>query len=128
VLRGRDGNFYGTTVAGGTNGGFGTVFRMGPDGTITSLFSFNGTNGASPTGALLQDLDGTIYGTTFAGGSNFAGSVSSGNGSIFKVTANGELTTLHFFGEVITADQPTVSVSDPINLIQARFYRHAVLP
>jgi uncharacterized repeat protein (TIGR03803 family) len=97
VIRGRDGNLYGTTVAGGTNGGFGTVFRVASDGTINSLFSFNGTNGSSPMCALFQDADGTIYGTTSAGGPDFGGSPYSGNGSIFKVLTNEDVITLHFF-------------------------------
>ena len=42
LVRGSDGNFYGTTSSGGTNGGYGTVFEVGTNGTFTSLYSFTG--------------------------------------------------------------------------------------
>ena len=44
---GADGNFYGTTSAGGSNN-LGTVFQLTPGGVFTSLFSFNGNNGCRP--------------------------------------------------------------------------------
>lgn len=93
VVQGSDGNFYGTTVAGGTNGG-GTVFKITSNGTLTVLYSFcakaNCSDGASPQGALVQGKDGNFYGTTNAGGS--------GNlGTVFKITSAGKLTTLHRF-------------------------------
>lgn len=98
LLRAADGNFYGTTVDGGTNGGHGTLFRMTPGGDLTSLVSFNGTNGANPMSALVQDADGNICGTTAAGGLAFANAPFTGNGTVFKLTPEGELSTLHFFG------------------------------
>ena len=97
LLRAADGNFYGTTVNGGTNGGWGTFFRMTPGGELTSLVSFNGTNGTNPMSALVQDAAGNIYGTTSAGGRGFANSAYSGDGTVFKFTPQGELKTLHFF-------------------------------
>ena len=63
LAQGADGNFYGTTEYGGTNGA-GTVFRMTTDGTLTNLASFSHTNGANPSGALAQGADGNFYGTT----------------------------------------------------------------
>jgi uncharacterized repeat protein (TIGR03803 family) len=89
-IAGIDGNFYGTTAAGGSNG-FGTVFRITPGGSLTTLFSFNNTNGAFPFAGLVQGSDGTLYGTTIFGGSNL------NFGTIFKVTTNGAFTTLHNF-------------------------------
>jgi uncharacterized repeat protein (TIGR03803 family) len=97
LLRATDGNFYGTTVEDGTNGGLGTLFRISPGGELTSLVSFNGTNGARPMSALLQDVDGNIYGTTSTGGFGFSISPPTGNGTVFKVTPQGELSTLHQF-------------------------------
>ena len=58
LVQATDGNFYGTTYAGGTSsncqGGCGTVFRITPAGTLTTLHSFDWYDGASPTGALVQ--------------------------------------------------------------------------
>jgi uncharacterized repeat protein (TIGR03803 family) len=88
---GADGNFYGTTSAGGTNGGFGTVFRISPAGDFASLVSFNNTNGASPYAALTQGKNGNFYGTTVAGGTN------GGYGTAFEMTSTGSLTTLYSF-------------------------------
>jgi uncharacterized repeat protein (TIGR03803 family) len=79
------GNLFGTTSAGGTFG-MGTVFEV-PAGstTITTLASFNGTNGASPEGTLIEDKNGNLFGTTLFGGSADKGTVfelSAGSGTI----------------------------------------------
>jgi uncharacterized repeat protein (TIGR03803 family) len=71
---GSDGNFYGTTYSGGTNG-FGTIFMMTPAGQLSPRFSFANSNGRYPLGALLQATDGSLYGTTFYGGDNAVGTV-----------------------------------------------------
>ncbi|MGC9947028.1 MAG: choice-of-anchor tandem repeat GloVer-containing protein [Bryobacteraceae bacterium] len=84
-----DGNFYGTTYAGGANG-LGTVFRMTPAGTLTTLYSFAGTDGSYPVASLLQAANGNLYGTTIQGGTE-------GAGTIFEITLEGALTTLHSF-------------------------------
>jgi uncharacterized repeat protein (TIGR03803 family) len=89
LVQGTDGNLYGTTVAGGANGA-GTVFRITPSGTLTTLHSFDTTDGASPYAGLVQGIDGNFYGTTEAGGAN-------GFGTVFKITAAGTLTTLYSF-------------------------------
>jgi uncharacterized repeat protein (TIGR03803 family) len=95
---GSDGNFYGTTAYGGTYSscflGCGTVFRITSKGTLTTLHSFDGTDGAYPVGALVQAADGNFYGTTAAGGHNFPNEQ---HGTVFKITAAGVLTTLHNF-------------------------------
>jgi uncharacterized repeat protein (TIGR03803 family) len=79
LLQGLDGNFYGTTSAGGNFGGttvgHGTVFELDTNGILTPLILFNGTNGDSPQGALIQDASGRFYGTTAAGGTNGFGTV-----------------------------------------------------
>jgi len=64
---GSDGNLYGTTAHGGTNG-FGTVFQLTTDGVLTILASFKGTDGAYPFSGLVQGTDGILYGTTLYGG------------------------------------------------------------
>jgi len=58
--------------------------------TLTTLSSFNVTNGAQPTAALVQGTDGTLYGTTSAGGAH-------GSGTVFNITPGGTLTTLYSF-------------------------------
>jgi uncharacterized repeat protein (TIGR03803 family) len=87
-----DGNFFGITVAGGTNK-FGTVFKITPSGTLTTLYSFcsqiNCADGASPYPNLLQGKNGNFYGTTVQGGAN--------SGTIFKITSTGTFTKLHNF-------------------------------
>src|SRR5439155_887868 len=93
LIQGADGNFYGTTSQGGTNGGvsgFGTVFRIGPTGGLSSLVSFNSNNGAAPEAALLQTADGLLYGTTSEGGV-------SNVGTVFRITTTGAFTTLFSF-------------------------------
>jgi uncharacterized repeat protein (TIGR03803 family) len=81
LVQGSDGNFYGTTEVGGKtnlNGGlgYGTVFTVTTNGTLTSLYSFGGTNdGANPQAALVQGSDGNFYGITGGGGTNNAGTV-----------------------------------------------------
>src|SRR5436190_8647333 len=87
---GTDGNFYSTTQSGGS-ADLGTAFRMTPDGTFTTLVSFTGPNGLSPSiVGLVPDGKGNFYGTTVYGGS-------SNRGTLFKVTSNGNLTTLVSF-------------------------------
>jgi uncharacterized repeat protein (TIGR03803 family) len=82
LIQATDGNFYGTTTYGGasyTVGGLGygdgTIFRMTPDGTLTTLFNFDGTDGGFASNALLQAKNGIFYGTTQGGGANNAGTI-----------------------------------------------------
>ena len=101
VIQATDGNFYGTTTCGGTNqGGCGTVYKVTPSGTLTSLHTFcsqpHCADGDLPAAPLVQASDGNFYGTTSAGG-NYAGSCTIGCGTVFRITPNGTLTTLHTF-------------------------------
>jgi uncharacterized repeat protein (TIGR03803 family) len=90
LIMGDDGNFYGTTAGGGASN-LGTVFRMTPAGALATLFSFSNTNGANPLGGLILGKDGFFYGTTGFGGPNLS------FGTVFKITATGDLTTLFNF-------------------------------
>jgi uncharacterized repeat protein (TIGR03803 family) len=91
LVQGTDGNFYGTTYGGGTNYGNGTVFKIGTNGALTSLYSFTGANdGVNPSAGLVQGSDGSFYGTTDGGGTN-------GYGTVFKISTNGVLTSLYSF-------------------------------
>jgi uncharacterized repeat protein (TIGR03803 family) len=90
LIEGSDGNLYGTTESGGANGYGGTVFKLTPDGTLTTLHNFFGIDGEAPFGALVEGSDGNLYGTTEYGGAN-------GYGTIFQLTPGSTLTTLHSF-------------------------------
>ena len=98
LIQATDGNFYGTTELGGDNvcqgSGCGTVFRITPDGTLTTLYSFCAQagcpDGQMPFGGLIQATDGNFYGTTLWGGAY-------GHGAVFKITPASTLTTLHSF-------------------------------
>jgi uncharacterized repeat protein (TIGR03803 family) len=93
---GPDGNLYGTTSQGGTNGGTGTVFKLTTNGTLTTLVSFNNTNGAYPHAGLTLGNDGNFYGTTDGGGIN---GLLGGSGNVFMITTNGALNTLMYFNQ-----------------------------
>ena len=99
LVQGTDGNFYGTTTAGGTGkfctDGCGTVFKITPEGELTTLHSFNGTDGIFPEAGLVQGTEGSFYGTTIFGGTS--NNCDGGCGTVFKITPQGELTTLHSF-------------------------------
>jgi uncharacterized repeat protein (TIGR03803 family) len=81
VARDRDGNLYGTTLFGGNcslvEGGCGTVFKLGQDGSLTLLHTFEGyTDGMAPWGNVILDAAGNLYGTTSNGpGGNGFGTV-----------------------------------------------------
>ena len=95
-----DGSFYGTTAFGGNVSecpvfhGCGTVFNITSSGALTTLYKFCSqtgcTDGAVPFLGLAQGGDGNFYGATFGGGGP-------DGGTIFKISAQGTLTTLHTF-------------------------------
>src|SRR5450756_1151508 len=89
LVQASDGNFYGTTNRGGANS-LGSVFKITPAGTLTTLYSFAGSDGRYLYAGLVQGTDGNFYGTTNYGGTR-------GNGTVFKITPAGTLTTLHAF-------------------------------
>src|SRR5271168_3771237 len=65
--------------------------------TLTTLHSFNETDGSQPFAGLMQASDGNLYGTTSAGGAN-------GDGTAFKITTSGSLTTIHNFNHLSPVD------------------------
>jgi len=94
MIQATDGDFYGTTSNGGANGLFGTVFKITPSGTRTTIHSFcsrgDCRDGESPLAGVIQVASGDLYGTTNGGGANCCGTV-------FKINPNGALTTLYSF-------------------------------
>ena len=109
LVAGPDGYLYGTTSSGGINGagsgcdifGCGTIFKMDPDGALTTVYAFcpqpNCPDGAAPLGELILGNDGNFYGTTSSGGPPNGACLFGGCGTVFKITPGGALTTLHVF-------------------------------
>jgi len=99
LIQGTDGNFYGRTEYGGDSydgrhqTGYGTVFKMTPDGSVTNLHLFDSSDvvGRWPVAGLVLGPDGNLYGATTGGGLV-------GWGTIFSITPAGEFTTLTSFG------------------------------
>ncbi len=91
LVQAADGNFYGTTQAGG--GGGGTIFKMGSDLRPSVLYFFGAAgphDGRSPQGGLVQATDGNLYGTTLKGGS-------AGFGTLFQISPTGAYQLLFSF-------------------------------
>src|SRR5208283_456992 len=116
LVQGNDGNFYGTTVIGGTTWG-GTVFQISPSGSYTSLYSFGGSpsDGGSPA-SLVQGSDGNLYGTTYGGGT-------SNDGVVFKLTVRlnppaNQISEIQFFNV-----QDSTIVALPIPSVAGETYQ-----
>jgi uncharacterized repeat protein (TIGR03803 family) len=88
-----NGDIYGSTTNAGSGGG-GTLFRLTPAGTFSTVHGFDYSQGANTNSALIQGTDGNFYGTAVNGA---AGGCNDGCGSIFKMTSAGTLTVLHEF-------------------------------
>jgi uncharacterized repeat protein (TIGR03803 family) len=98
LIQASDGNFYGVTGQGGANND-GTVFKLTPSGILTTLHSFDGTDGSSPAGSLVQGPNGKLYGITTLGGNTgaFCNGGSGTCGTVFEITMGGTFKTLHKF-------------------------------
>jgi uncharacterized repeat protein (TIGR03803 family) len=103
VIMDSAGNLYGTTGDGGGIGcdgsGCGTVYKVTPSGGETVLYSFTGsTDGAYPSGSLLLDSTGNLYGTSqSAGNFNCFLFPGEGCGTVWKLDTSGNLTVLYSF-------------------------------
>jgi uncharacterized repeat protein (TIGR03803 family) len=87
LTEGKDGNLYGVAYYGGSNSK-GTIFKVSTGGILTVLRHLNGSaDGANPRGDLIQAKDGNFYGTCYGGGQL-------SNGTIFKISANGNSYTV----------------------------------
>jgi uncharacterized repeat protein (TIGR03803 family) len=91
------GNLFGTTSIGGSTNGQGTVFEIaktvsGYAGSPTTLVSFcalaNCADGANPTGGLIADAKGNLFGTTGNGGANVAPGAF--GGTVFEIVNNAQ--------------------------------------
>ncbi len=117
LVQATDGNFYGTTAQGGktaacsSSSGCGTFFKITPSGALTTLYRFcshtSCTDGVGP-GPLVQAPSGEFYGTTGTGGAN-------GDGTVFKITPSGSLTTLYAF----CSRSGCSDGNEPVSLLQA---------
>jgi uncharacterized repeat protein (TIGR03803 family) len=88
---GRDGNFYGANIYGGNGNGYGSVFRVTPDGKAAILYDFTGQGyDAYPSAPPIQGTDGSFYGTA-------AGDFNANGGIVYKITRLGTKTTLFQF-------------------------------
>jgi uncharacterized repeat protein (TIGR03803 family) len=126
LIQGTDGNFYGVDGIGATGGG--TVFKMTPAGTLTTLYTFcsqtNCLDGKSPTG-LIQATDGNFYGTTVYGGTSTKCNIPNylyGCGTVFRLTPAGELTTLHSFCSVAVCVDGREPLAPLIQAKDGNFY------
>jgi uncharacterized repeat protein (TIGR03803 family) len=98
LIQASNGVLYGTTLNGGSNNGYGTVFKITTNGVFSPVYTFTQTavDGGTPWAALLQATNGNFYGTASQGGSN-------GCGSVFRLTSTGAFTELYGFTRIHTA-------------------------
>jgi uncharacterized repeat protein (TIGR03803 family) len=98
LILGTDGNFYGTTSAGGTND-LGVIFKITPAGKLTVLHTFADNEGCFTP--LVQGGDGNFYGVSNTGPG------SHGHGAVFKMTPSGKFTILHSMNLTKDGEEPT---------------------
>jgi len=103
LLAASDGYGYGLTCSGGRTGK-GSLYRMGPNGSVQTVHSFKQDEGICPGGRLIQASDGNLYGTAGRGGAYL-------RGTVFRVTPAGELTVLHHFRGGMQGERPTGGVA-----------------
>lgn len=95
IIQGYTGDYFGMTEEGGSNG-YGTVFKITSAGVLTNLYHFGGpaNDGLNPQNGLIQGSDSYLYGTTYEGGTN-------GAGTLFKIGPGGGMIYLHSFDAFI---------------------------
>jgi uncharacterized repeat protein (TIGR03803 family) len=87
LLAASDGNFYGTTSQGASSN-CGTIFKITPTGALTTLHTFESTDGCIPRAGLIE-VKGIIYGAAEGGVGN--------TGTFFSLTLGGNFTVLTSF-------------------------------
>lgn len=108
LVEGLDGNMYGITAEGGRqrcSGGCGTIFNVTPGGTLTTVHSFIGTDGAYPVTGLVMAATGSFYGSTFGKSPQVSGTEPS---YFFELTPSGILTNLQVGGSTEPLVQDTI--------------------
>jgi uncharacterized repeat protein (TIGR03803 family) len=113
LIRDPAGNLYGTTFygGGGCTFGCGTVFKVDHSGNETVLYRFtDGSDGGFPTGRLLRDTAGNLYGTSSAGG-NFGCSLGEGCGVVFRLDTSNRETVLYTFTGGVDGEYPYPGLS-----------------
>jgi len=108
-----DGNFYGTTIMGGSYG-LGTLYEITPDGAFTSLYFFGDVNGAMPVGGLTEGTDGYLYGTT-------AGSVAGvgAAGTVFRLNVQLSIPPSHVLFQDVASGQMAFWQMDGAQVLSA---------
>lgn len=105
LVRDAGGNLYGTTETNDGGDGYGTVFKIDPNGRETVLHGFSGhEDGRYPLAGLIADAQGDLYGTTIEGGG--AGCSGTGCGTVFKLGPDGTQKLLWRFGSGKRGFQP----------------------
>jgi uncharacterized repeat protein (TIGR03803 family) len=95
IIVDKGGNVYGSTSSGGQHRGSccGIVYKVTPDGTETKLYAFHGrVDGEFPSGGLISDQAGRLFGTTQSDGDN-----GHGCGTVFEIKTDGHEKTLYAF-------------------------------
>lgn len=96
-----NGTLYGTTSAGGTSTGCGTVFSMSTSGGEQVLYAFKGSrlggDGCNPLGSGVIDVNGLLFGTTSSGGGKNNKHITCDCGTIYSVSTSGSEKVLHSF-------------------------------
>jgi uncharacterized repeat protein (TIGR03803 family) len=115
LVQARDGNFYGVTSNAGANELYGTLFKLSPQGKLTTLHSFSGDDGFSPTGTLVYGSDGNLYGTSQFGGTSRIG-------NIYKATLQGAVTTLYSFCSQQNCTDGSIPLAGLVQDTDGNFY------
>lgn len=112
LTRDSEGNLYGVTFGGGTSGsysayngvqGLGVVFKLDTAGQQTVMYTFPGTDGQAPSGRLLRDTSGNLYGTTSQGGA-------ANMGTVYRLDSAGHETVLYSFTGGVDGANPAGGV------------------
>jgi|HubBroStandDraft_5_1064220.scaffolds.fasta_scaffold00539_2 uncharacterized repeat protein (TIGR03803 family) len=110
VIQATDKNFYGTLSGWGAFG-WGSIYKLTPQGSLTVLYDFNGnSDGGGPDAGLVQATDGNLYGV--ASGGNF------NPGTIYRITSAGNFSVLYDF-DGASGSSPTVT---PLQHTNGLFY------